>query len=205
MKHFILSVSLIFIIAGCKKDSVEYHLSDLAKSLSGFKGGSYWIYQNDSTIGEDSLFVKSLSIDNDPHEKNGDIDYTTEKFTCNIISTLFPQMAGSYQSIARHSYDGPEENYFSNGKWMAYWLTTTSQVTCGPTSTIIYHQNFQLNGLSYSNVTEIIEEVHLVNDYIPVVNFYIVPDIGVIKWNIQYKDGRTDKWSLLRSNIIRQH
>lgn len=59
---FVLFVFLLISISSCKKELPHYPISDDMKQFFAYQKGSYWIYQNDSTMMLDSTYVNLYAI-----------------------------------------------------------------------------------------------------------------------------------------------
>jgi hypothetical protein len=62
MKNSIITIAVLMLILGCKKERIQY-ISDDIKQNYFYKPGSYWIYRDSVTGREDSCYVLSYSID----------------------------------------------------------------------------------------------------------------------------------------------
>lgn len=65
-----------------------------------------------------------------------------------------------------------------------------------PISTVV------VNNITYNNVYDLKYQTTASQPSVTSAEMYVVKNIGILKWNIQYKNGSSESWSLLRSHII---
>ena len=73
----------------CKKELPHYYVSDAFKSWTVFNKGSYWIFQNDSTLIFDSVFVtvNPSFLEFKPNSSNA--NFTLERIEMSYSSVFF--------------------------------------------------------------------------------------------------------------------
>lgn len=204
-KNYLYFFFLVVLFVGCKKrepDTYAY-VSAYGKSFSDFHTGSYWIYQNDSTLIIDSLYVKdsgdSIGVDIDYEDFSKhyyEINY------CNIKSTANPNDTIYYYTIPTTvAYVFSDWYYGFN-----FHENTVNQ--SGYNDSMIYYPSMQLNGNTYNSVFEFIfkhvEYDYNLEKYVSKyrADAFVVSKIGLIKWYVHYTDSITQSASLLRSHIV---
>jgi hypothetical protein len=205
IKYFTKTNSLLLIIAltlltcGKPKPEVKHlFVSEFAKSYVAFKPGSYWIYRNDSSSITDSVYVQQLTYRYENETNNdGDIISTNQRIWCQLISNIIINSDNGFSTS--HIYLGD----YSISHWgidLNFKNDVVNPILT--TDTCFSYQTMILNGQLFNNVTEQIQHStnSLSSEYR--VDVYLVKNIGLIKWNVNYRDGSTEQWSLLRYNII---
>lgn len=188
---------LILLLESCSKPETKYYyLTDFEKSVACFQKGSYWIYQNDSTLVTDSVYVNFFIRDMDNAPGNGGILSSTEYCYCTAKSTLYPNLGFGYNVRP----GGGDVGGGTSKTWRIFYSINADKIIGNHT-----YPTYTLNGLIYSNATQIIDSFDQVSSYYYkyVVDGYVVPNAGLIKRDIQYKDSIRESWSLIRYNIIR--
>ena len=213
-RQYILILIIVSCIICCKKDQnkcVYYFLNDREKRYCAFQIGSYWIYQNDSTFDFDSIYVNNINpgFINDCYYRQDSHDI----FSCNAKSTLDTNINIGY------SIEATGENsavyYFGGGTYSgdalhASWQSESYLFT-NPTGDQFYQHLNQLNAISqltingilYTSVYDFKESNHTFTySQIDSINIFIVKDLGIIKWTLQYPNGSFVSWSLVRHHIV---
>ena len=187
----ILFLILIYCLTGCKKDPKYNYASDEVRDFIAFQPGSYWIYRDDSTNTEDSVWASSLHSIWKPDDYGDELFYN-EKIVCYIrINNL------------------PDSNYFAAFKtYIDYSLFDWS---CG----LPLNQNDPSYGNSIFKIDSLLVDTNLfynvynINDSITSsfhpythIDINLVSKIGILKWNVLYNDGHRQQKTLIRYNII---
>ena len=201
-KKKIFSILLYFLIfSSCEKEHHSYYyLTDYAKTYGAFNIGSYWIYQQDSSILIDSIYVIDLKHTNwaRPIDSDGDILHF-ESLTCNLASSI--------NSLSTHHIKVDSE--LSRINYHLYNWDATAQNTEGNLvkipdqdwSTVMYHDSININGNLYLKVYEIENHFYTPYDY-KRLNAFVVSGVGLLKWSMLKNDSTIESWSLLRSRVV---
>jgi hypothetical protein len=220
MKGIITSIfliSFIICISSCKKLPRQYYyLTPNAKDYVAFQKGSYWIFQNDSTLIQDSIYVDFLINGFDNFEADGQVYRSEEHISCNTRSNTDSSFKGLMQLQARDESTalGSYVYRFFNVK-NPWWINIesiessgvgiTADVNSGTTTLVNTYGQINLNSKIYSTVSEF-NTRSLIQDTtgqtVTSINVFVAKGIGVIKWAIQYQDSSSRTFSLLRSKII---
>jgi hypothetical protein len=187
-------ILIFFISLGCgKPDVIHRYLRDYEKSFVFFKPGTYWIYQNDSTLAVDSLYVTSIIDYTNSLWADGDIYLTYEKKGCMINRSLNQQNTISLYASPTNEYTVSGEIFFDS--WDAYAYFTFEN---GEMINALKHNTLNLNGYLYNDAFEVIN----INSFqADTVKAFLVSNLGVLKWEAHYPDSIHDNWSLLRYHI----
>ena len=196
-------VILFVLIVGCRKDEVEYcNLSDYARSYGSFKSGSYWIYQNDSNLILDSIYVMDLKLSSWSRLSESDhlkVKYQT--LDCSLGSSInsaitFFIRIDSYRSYIRYHYFNLKANADA-----IYNSESLTKIPDRDWNSVSYHDTMNINNTVYTNVYEIENNFDFAFDY-KKLNVFIASGIGLLKWNILYNDSTSESWSLVRLHIV---
>ncbi len=203
-KWFFLTFYFLFMIA-CEDEPNYYPIPKILKEWGYYQTGSYWIYQNDSSMIFDSVFVTSVTIINDS-------TYSDKKLR-DIYETLFINF---YSSLRTFSYTAKlgggiysnlefeTKNEITKDRSNCTLLRISSNEILNTTSfyEINYLNSITLNNTSYSDVilvntlTRYYYEDNSPNDTF-YNQYWISKGDWIIKKVITNKNG-TESWSLVR-------
>ncbi len=203
-KKKIFSILLYFLIfSGCEKEHHSYnYLTDYAKTYGAFNIGSYWIYQQDSSLLIDSIYVIDLKHTNwaRPIDSDGDIEHY-ESLTCNLSSLINSLSAYRIKVDSEVGYiDYNLYNWDANAAWQ-YAEENLVKIPHQDWSTVMYHDSININGNLYLKVYEIENHFYTPYDY-KRLNAFVVSGVGLLKWSMLKNDSTIESWSLLRSRVV---
>lgn len=180
----------------CKTDPILIYAGKDLKATGAFKPGTFWVYQNDSTLQLDSVVVISYeylpdTITEECKGKQVPLNYKEQYFTTTTsffynLNYLWTVKVGEPVLLANES--GAADTIYTDAP-----CTDTS--FCGVIDTLI------VNNIKFTNVYERIDSSSVLNDG-KLVYFYSAPSFGIIKKEIYDEDGAIESWSLLYSNIV---
>ena len=210
MKNNWLLFFLFIFLPGCKKHpDHHYYLTDDAKKYTAFQKGNYWIYQNDSTLITDSMYVDSTAH-GIADQYNYDLDYTDyfedmgcfiktvtdSNYRINFVMSAYTEVKTIIGCEFYHSFAvGVKLDESGGGEQLSPRLNPACLV--GPFG------GFVVNGSTYTNVYDIkTDESSAYDSSISRADVFIVKNIGILKWNVVYNDSSKVSYSLLRSHIV---
>ena len=192
----VIGVLILVYSYSCKKELTHYYVSDSFKHWTVFEKGSYWIYKNDSTLVNDSVFVKANPkfLEIPPYSSK-------DNFTLEWIEMSYSSVFLSTSQIVL--YEGGMET-FSVGLYnrLIYSLISSSSDNFVPS----YNSTYQL--LSQDSVFFLGQEkfYHIVNTQFTQGDkkwtCWLGKDIGLIKVIGENTDPGFS-WSLLRYHIVK--
>jgi len=199
---------LVFIVLGlllfsCKKDPDFYPVSDEFKPWFLFQQGSFWIFQNDSTLDLDSVYIKSPpAYYNVP---NPDRTYSRQAISIQYQSSFFEfidvlsSTSGSdflsihiYNSIV---FPGLISNFPIKGEYKS-----TSGSATVLFENLRYYPDYILNFTHYKDVCQT-RWTYTEPTFNKIFNFYFAKNIGLIKVDGNWND-TSRSWSLLRYHAV---
>ncbi len=211
---FFLIVGVIFsIISGCFSSNASsttpyYTISNEFAGYCWFEPGSYWIFQDDSTLATDSVKITDMLVskrfDSNPTSHNYEaVELTT---TTNIFNISEYELTGGDHQAATGEMTSLMRFYKSDG---TYFLTFLPQYAFGDEiilgdqigtyTNVEKLDTYDLNSNTYTNVyhTRIVISVDNNIEY----NYWIAQNHGLIK-AVSVINGTTYSISLLRDNLI---
>ena len=196
----VLSIYCILLMS-CKKETEYYYLNEDEKKFGGFQSGSYWIYQDDSTFQQDSIYCISYNKHFENRIDDGQIVESDEYYDSQLKSTI-DSTANLRISIKAYSQTSASYSYVFRFWSLGFgYSSTDNQVHSGrPNDQFVLNRYDQLtvNGNNYQDVTEL-QATSVTSPYKSVL---IAPDFGVIKWFIKSNDSTiVGSWSLIRCKI----
>jgi hypothetical protein len=188
-------------------------LTENEKHFGVYNVGSYWIYQNDSTLIQDSVYVYSLSNVDLGQQYDADI-YSYEGLSSAAHSVVDSNVSIAYTLRAtsdnaanlRHSF------YYCCDTTQTSWSTELKIYDFGSrsvyegTQLIAPLNQYIVNGNSFDNVYKTkTDSVHgiFAGPDIASIELFIAKDVGIIKWTIKYVPDSTVSWSILRYHVVR--
>lgn len=186
----------------CNKEAKHYYISEEFKSWCSFNKGSYWIYQNDSTLIQDSLFLtKDPSILDVPYRLDKGAP-TYQHITILFMSQFFNQCRlvtgpGGLELLDMIIYSN-EEPLGLVATPTQYFVPSWSNIPDGGYKTLVYDSTFTIGSVKYLNV------VHTQFSYdgkLKKYNFSFAKHVGLIKFVFESSDS-TVSWSLIRHYVV---
>ena len=188
---FLPLVIISFLLSCCKKDPKYNYASDEVRDFIAFQPGSYWIYRDDSTNSEDSVWASSVHSRWMPDDSGDELFYN-EQVICYVRIN-----------------NSPDSNYF--GAFQNAFGYALYDWSCGlslnPNDPSYGNSIFKIDSLLVD--TNLFYNVYNINDSITWslhtythIDINIVSKIGLLKWNVLYKDGHTQQKTLIRYNTI---
>jgi len=189
-----------FFNTGCKKDRIHYYISDEVKKYGFFQQHSYWIYYNDITQRSDCTYIdRPLQIYTanitDPWDKplidNIFIYFESPFLTSNhlIENRIITEI--KYPLIGCISFISDIKNNL--GKKINN--STYRRIGMYDSLDVLDQRFYNVLHTSYSSLLQIGSEDSLIYQ------FYMVPDIGMVKITKSYKQTDT-VWSLQRYHVV---
>jgi len=192
----------------CRKHDETYYLTDNQKRYANFQKGSYWIYMNDSTLMEDSVYLIKTDGGFSGQQYDGDV-ISYQGIGCSSKSLVDTNLTigigvGALKNNKAHcsySFD-----YCCDSTRTTWYVTTDFFETKygdyfgRESAQLKWYQYFFLNGRNYTSVVEI-----RFLGYHPNLDsgtVFIAKDIGILKWQAQFKDSSSESWSLLRYHVV---
>jgi hypothetical protein len=155
------------------------------KDYGVFEVGTYWVYQNDSTLQTDSMAVESTHNDTLPISNHCEVGFREQAYV-DLSSTL---LGGSYSLVSQSDQvilisstsDQPEIFYsWQNADSLSNHLLDSLEV----------------GGNTYYDIFTGSNQYGSTTDYLSARHF------GIIKKLIYSPSGYVESWSLIRSHII---
>jgi hypothetical protein len=195
LKFVIISAGLIAILisSNCKKEELPtYYVPDSVRAYVSFKEGSYWIYKDDSTGIEDSVWVTKFISKLDPTvNSKGKINGNEEVITCSLSisnSNLTGSFGARQSAVSYYLYDWSFSLVFYKNS--SSWNTTT-----------FYRDSIIIDSLEVDHVLNFtLNDNSIILPYVSM-NMYIKSSIGFLKWNMIYSDGKKRQQHLIRYHI----
>ena len=105
--NILVGILVFMAIYSCKKTEPEhFYISDAFKRWTVFQTGSYWIFQNDSTLAKDSVFVKANPTSIDVPSPFAKDNFTHEQINMSYSSKFF------YSSMINLEYSGQQATFY---------------------------------------------------------------------------------------------
>jgi hypothetical protein len=172
-----------------------------------FKAGSYWVYQNDSTLALDSILVDSVSagfVITVP-SVHGSTDQTeSEFFKMNIHdfgNSMYYNECLMSKKIIRN-FGGDYFHFYGQATYMSNSSLGTSYHGI---EIIAKFVTTTVNGNSYNYVDEV--KITAANQYQPEFTsdtyLYYTNTVGLIKKEFVIGPGNMESWSLIRWHVIK--
>ncbi len=200
---------LILTIVSCNKDNIddETSYSNLSESLKPykFKEGSYWIFQNDTTLIFDSIIVTSTENDFywSPPPVHGQSGHKHEYYKINFKSFTTFQTYNDYLTNHYIKRNGGGE-YGENGQPIFMTTSDTGAVFNGMKINAKF-QSMTINGNTFMNVIE--TKITASQQYQPMFSndtyLYYTETIGLIKKVTDLGSGNFESWSIKRWTVIK--
>ena len=200
----IFATFLLLASFGCKKDHEvqTIYISDSIKQYSVFPIGSYWVYQDTTSMIDSSYITQSATYS---FSQNSSADPIYQN--CNL------EYGGSFLDFARinqgryYIHYKPIHIYFSSigpcclidapSQWDK-WYTLT------PVESLYYNQELdtlRVNNIVYHNVLQTTFRYLYREQYALGATFYFVKAIGLIKIQEWSPSGLGNSWGLIRYKI----
>jgi hypothetical protein len=214
----ILLMSIAFV--GCQdknKPEYRYYVSASAKQFGCFKPGSYWIFKNDSTGTEDSVYVLSLVQDTTFVQNNGDVVEAKEYYNCNIRSssdtgfkeTIIVVAQSNDKMTFTYKLEYPLTSSQASWRVDVYEINESGQLfpnTISGTTLITSYGTLTLNDSTFSNVSQF-KSTNVIRQpsngpQQTDRQLYITKGTGIVKWYTKYSDESTESWSVTRYHVI---
>lgn len=180
----------LIITLSCKKESIkDYYVPDSVRAYVSFKAGSYWIYKDDSTGTEDSIWVTHLeSTWKARLNSNDEVIGNDERISCkiNINNSGLSGEYGAFQTgVGFRLFDWGfgfdfNENFHD-------W-----------NNTLFYRDIVFVDTLRYNNVLNFIASDTSTNETFNYIDIYLSSNIGIVKWVILYNDSHSRRQHLVR-------
>ncbi len=210
LKFLIILISS-FLYISCEEEPNYYSIPQILKDWGYFKEGSYWIYQNDSTLITDSIYISSVTMFKD--------SIISDKKLRDIKETIIIDYSSSQNNnIYRSKLEGAK---FSN-----LYFDMNNTITKDRNSCILLRINLNneiVDNSSYYNILEKMTEISFNNnsysnilliststmyyysDNSPNDTFYNQYWLSKGNWIIKkviHQNGVIESWTLIRKNII---
>ncbi|MBC8321440.1 MAG: hypothetical protein H8E34_12040 [Bacteroidetes bacterium] len=201
----------ISIITGCASSDEElpyYTISKEFKDYCWFDDGSYWIFQNDSTLVTDSVKIDEVIEDTRYDLEQEDFSY--QAFDMYIKSNIFgikryELTAGDYRAspgkmnslLRLYKDDGSYQLVFSPQYPIGHDIIMGDKI--GVYTNVELMETFALNGNTYNDIfhTRVIISVDTAIEY----NYWTAKNYSLIKW-VSTSNGKTTSISLRNANLI---
>ena len=186
---FCIAALFLFVIVNtlsCKKEPIpDYYMADSVRAYVSFKPGSYWIYKDDSTGTEDSIWVTSLKSKWEARVISDEVVANDERLSCKINindSTLSGEFSALQTAAGYRLYD-----------WvLGFDLDEKSQYW---NNILFYKDSVFVDSLRYDHVLNYFVAFTPIETYRCV---YFKPKIGILKWVVRYNDGHYRRQHLVR-------
>ena len=213
LKSNLVLVLLVFTFAlsGCFNSggSVPYYtISDEFASYCWFEEGSWWYYQNDSTLVADTVLITEVDVSKRLNAENDDYNYqAVEMYTTSSVLniTKCELTAGDYEaepdemnSLMRLYFaDGSYEHIFSPQYPIGEEVILGDEI--GVYTNVALEVSKVINGKAYTNVwhTRRVVSVNTNAEY----NYWIAENYGLVKFTVD-NEGEKYSVSLLTSGLI---
>lgn len=205
------SITISLIMSGCLGGGTSgvpyYTISTEFSEYCWYKQGSYWIYQNDSTLLSDTISISEVLESKRFNPENIDYNYqAVEMFTNENIFLVSKieltagdtvQLPGKMNSLMRIYYtDGHYQLIFSPEYPIGEEVILGEQL--GVYTNVEVIANLAVNGNTYNDVWHTRIVINATNSEY---NFYIARGKGLVK-SVMNTDGITQSLSVLSSNLI---
>lgn len=207
MKYLAL-LSFCVLLLSCEEEPDYYAIPKLLKDWAYFEKGSYWIYQNDSTLLTDSIFISSIRFQKD--------SIISDKKLRDIFETIIIDYTNSGNGFNYQSKMHGGTLFFSytnnTTKIRADCILLRSNInnTIEDSSAYYYisdkYPNLSLNNIIYNDVivintsTEYYYFNNSPNDVL--YNKYWLSKGNWIIKKVIHTDKGMESWSLIRKRII---
>ena len=179
----------------CKppQDVDFYDLTDDVRDFGVFQTGTYWVYQNDSTLQIDSVAVGATQLDTLTVEESC-IGITTEYFITDYVVKFDATLTSSL---------------FADSKTLESQLGMVNLISILPNQVNLYNSkdtlsnlldSMDVDGKIYYNVYAATNFKSVLDDSLDA-TYYSARNFGTIKKLVQ-DSTYTHSWSLIRSHII---
>lgn len=195
---FIIGLLLIMTSPSCKNNcGGTYYVPQECKDFGYFLKGSYWVYQNDSTLQIDSFvtYLDTMGMFSFPDQNEGCTDgpayYNNQQFTNSIAVS---NISGD---TLEYSCGTGGVDYYENQNFEGVYLIPDARQSNNPYKWEIF-ESYNLNGKFFFNVYESKLFLNATN-----ASIYFVQNVGVIKTEISIDTSTyVESWSLLRYHIV---
>lgn len=188
-----IATFFLFIIVNflsCKKEPFpDYYVADSVRAYVSFKPGTYWIYKDDSTGNEDSIWVTSLKSTwkarlNSVDEVVGNDELITCKVNIND-SNLIGEFNSLKTGVGYSLYDWKFGFNFRENS--STWNNTLS-----------YQDSIFIDSIKYDHVLNFV--VGFIPDYENYnhIDVHFKSNLGFLKWTIVYNSGHIRRQHLVR-------
>lgn len=180
----------------CKTEPILIYANKDILAAGAFKPGTFWVYQNDSTLERDSVFVTSFqdtqdTVLEDCDNKSVPLNYRQVIYTF-ATSTFFHRDYTWKIQVDEPLLLSKDSNSYD----IIY-----EDASCTDTTTCRIVDTLFAAGVYYYNIYERIDSPSFVEDGLPV-HYYILPDVGIIKKEIITNDSTVQSWSVTKIKIV---
>jgi hypothetical protein len=201
MKNNLLFILTILMFWGCHKAGQNYNYSYISAGIKSqeFKPGSYWIYQNDSTLKTDSTFIyyvhQGFEEEDEPHSYTSSVEYYEMWYYNDNRTNGDPSFKEKIESdfVMRTINSNVYEP-----SWQAIYTLDPSY----PSSSVVYFDSLQSGNHMFYKVDKITAHFINNNDYWDSTDYYTAKSIGVIK-KVSHDSIDKGTWNLVRWKIIK--
>jgi hypothetical protein len=221
---FYTSLSLFFgvllIIVSCKKDApgeavpcTSCQKINEAKDYFAFKVGSWWVYEEETSLERDSVYVTESYIDEDGYDFNVRIYSTLENAYTHYWPTFVSQLDGCSANslvtkkclfVNKSKYELGNYMFESQCFFVAYFVgafesTGGSLDNCQNNKITVQEifSNFNVMNNTFAKTIKIHEDCSLAEGCQPT-NFYYSKDVGIVKKELI---DSTEVWNLVNYHI----
>lgn len=205
----------------CKKDKepISWPLSQGFKDYIYFKDDTYWVYQDSITKYNDSVWVTESTIyttvdeiDKGWKKKKMEVEYELfdYKTRSNSNSKILEYYSNSWAScVSRNDTDGSfcfscwrkRIDIVSEYSSDVFFYEPIESTEAGSVTLTNVFDSLKINNITFKSVCRIYDtQNYTENGYETV--FYIAKNIGIIRKEIEYKQGKWEIWNLIRYNIV---
>jgi hypothetical protein len=199
----LILIANIVLVSSCSKnkDPEHYKLSDGFKSFVSFKKGSYWVYYNDSTFLNDSVYFLNDPISCTSWDKK-EYGYIYDVISCSFIGSFLHNFYIS--ATKEYNYLGVGTNIFNSGEAIRSDVGVGNKIKW---NNGIYQYVEHLDSVKFHNSTffDVIHtktawEYYDTGDSI-IRHYYFSRHVGLIKFR-QVLGATDTTWSLVRWHSI---
>ena len=189
---FCIAALFLFVIVNtlsCKKEPIpDYYMADSVRAYVSFKPGSYWIYKDDSTGTEDSIWVTKLKSKWEARVISYEVIANDERITCKI-NIINSNLSGDFTSLKT----GVGYNFYDWG--LGFDFNERFQDW---NNNLFYRDSVLIDSLRYDHVLNFVAGGTPIYETFNYVNVYFKSKIGILKWVVRYNDGHYRRQHLVR-------
>lgn len=203
MKNLIVFSFLIILLFSCKKEEKQhFYVPSEFKRWTVFNKGSYWIFQNDSTLEIDSTYIKDNPISFNVPSSNSNYNSTSEKIEISYSSIFLGKAI-----LRLDLYGQATTMYFYVCDFDTYGLIANSLDNFVPyiqdSYTKTTYETLSFDSIYYLGLRKFNTVVNTqITKNSKTLNLWFAKDIGLIKI-VRESNDSTLTWSLLRYKINR--